>query len=151
MNKRAVIFSLYILILLFSSFQVKEDDVFTLTVNVTDLRNSTGVVQFALYNDEDSFPDEHYKRQYRILNAEIVSGASTVTFKDLPAGIYAVNILHDEDEDGEIRKGIILPREGIGFSNYQSIGFTNRPAFKRASFSLLGNKELDVKIIYLLK
>ena len=76
---------------------------------------------------------------------------SNTTFKDFPAGIYAVNILHDEDEDGEIKKGIILPREGIGFSNYQSIGFTNRPAFKRASFSLLGNKELDVKIIYLLK
>jgi uncharacterized protein (DUF2141 family) len=60
-----------------------------------------------------------------------------------------VNILHDENENGQIDKGFILPIEGVGFSNYQSIGFTNRPNFLNASFELRSNKTIGVKIIYL--
>jgi len=60
-----------------------------------------------------------------------------------------LNILHDEDKDGKIKKGIILPKEGIGFSNYQTIGFSNRPTFTKASFKLNGDKEMLIKIIYL--
>ncbi|MDI1353782.1 MAG: DUF2141 domain-containing protein [bacterium] len=76
-------------------------------------------------------------------------GTSKVTFSNLPQGRYAVNILHDENENGEIDKGFILPIEGIGFSNYNSIGLTNRPNFSKASFDLNCNKKLAIKIIYL--
>jgi len=31
---------------------------------------------------------------------------------------YAINILHDEDNNGKIKKGFVLPKEGMGFSNY---------------------------------
>ena len=122
---------------------------FVLTVEVTDLRNSKGVVQFALYNEEDAFPDEHYRKYYRKLTAKIVDEVSEITFENLPAGKYAVNILHDEDANGRIKKGVILPKEGIGFSNYQSIGITNRPAFQKASFELESDKKINIKIIYL--
>lgn len=149
MRKAIVFMQLQLIVMLFSSFHHKEETTFPLTVKVKDLRNSKGVVQFALYNDADSFPDEHYKSYYRKLTAKIANGVSMVTFENLPPGKYAVNILHDEDGDGKIKKGIILPKEGIGFSNYQSIGLSNKPAFKKASFDLSGNKELDVKIIYL--
>jgi uncharacterized protein (DUF2141 family) len=42
-------------------------------------------------------------------------------------------------------KDLILPKEGIGFSNYSSIGLTNRPNFKKASFDLFQDKEIKVK------
>lgn len=45
---------------------------------------------------------------------------------------YAVNILHDENANGKIDKGFILPKEGIGFSNYSSVGPMNRPNFSKA-------------------
>jgi uncharacterized protein (DUF2141 family) len=64
-------------------------------------------------------------------------------------GKYAVNILHDENENGEIDKGFILPIEGIGFSNFQSIGFSNRPSFSKASFDLNCDKKIAVKVIYM--
>ena len=149
MKKTMVLIQLYVFIMLFSSFQIIGETTFSLSVKVSDLRNSTGVVQFALYNDEDSFPDEHYKEYYRKQTAKIINGRSEVTFKNLPPGKYAVNILHDENEDGKIKKGIILPKEGIGFSNYESIGLSNRPAFQKASFKLSGDKKIEVKIIYL--
>jgi uncharacterized protein (DUF2141 family) len=138
-----------VLLLMLSSFSIQKQETCSLTVDVSELRNSKGTVQFALYNSEDAFPDEHYKKYFKKLTGEIVNGASTVTFENLQEGKYAVNILHDENNDGKIKKGIILPKEGIGFSNFQSIGFSNRPTFSKASFSVLSDKNIKVKIIYL--
>ena len=122
---------------------------YSLTVEVNELRNSTGTVLFALYNREDAFPDEHYSKYLKKLKGQIVNGSASVTFENLPAGKYAVNILHDENNDGKIKKGLIMPKEGIGFSNFQSIGFSNRPSFAKASFNLNGATKIKVKIIYM--
>jgi uncharacterized protein (DUF2141 family) len=138
-----------LIIVLFSSFNIQPQETSSLTVDVSELRNSKGTVQFALYIREDAFPDENYKKCFRKLTGVIVNGTSTVTFENLPEGKYAVNILHDENNDGKIKKGIILPKEGIGFSNFQSIGFSNRPTFSKASFSVLNDKKIKVKILYL--
>jgi uncharacterized protein (DUF2141 family) len=56
--------------------------------------------------------------------------------------------LHDEDGNEKIKKGFVLPKEGIGFSNYQSIGIGNKPNFKKASFEVDSDKTVSVKIIY---
>ncbi len=148
MKSILLIIFLNILFNLFSSFQKQEVEMFPLTVKVEGLRNSKGVVQFALYNSNEIFPDEHYKNYYRRASAKIVNGTSTITFANLPAGKYAVNILHDENNDGKIKKGFILPVEGIGFSNYQSIGISNRLVFQKASFELLDDTKMNVRIIY---
>ena len=138
------------LLISFSSFiPAERTKGFSLTVDVNELRNSTGTVLFALYNREDAFPDEHYTKYLKKITGKIVNGSATVTFENLPAGNYAVNILHDENNDGKIMKGLILPKEGIGFSNFQSIGFSNRPSFAKASFNLSGDTKIRIKIIYM--
>jgi uncharacterized protein (DUF2141 family) len=138
------------LIILFSAFNKQsENPGFSLTVEVNELRNDDGVVVFALYNREDAFPDEDYKKYLEISTGTISNSSAIVTFKCLPPGKYAVNILHDENEDGEIEKGFLLPKEGIGFSNYEKIGFSNRPKFSNASFNLNENKSIRVKVIYM--
>ena len=131
------------------SFAKPNAETFSLTIEVKNLRNEKGVVQFALYNKDGSIPDEDYENYYKIVKGEIVNGSSTITFKNIPTGKYAVNILHDENKNGKIDKGFILPIEGIGFSNFQSIGLTNRPNFSKASFELKGNKTINVKVIYM--
>jgi len=133
----------------FCSFSENQAETYTLTVKVENLRNSKGVVQFALYNKDNSIPDEDYKKYYRLEKAKIVNGKSEITFKSLPQGKYAVNILHDENNNGKIDKGLLLPKEGIGFSNYQSIGLKNRPNFSKASFELNTDKTISVRIIYM--
>ncbi|MBK6275843.1 MAG: DUF2141 domain-containing protein [Saprospirales bacterium] len=135
--------------LTFYSFVNSNEDTYSLTIDVKNLRNAKGVVQFALYNKDGSIPDEDYENYYKIVKGEIVNGSSTITFKNIPSGKYAVNIVHDENKNGKIDKGFILPKEGIGFSNFQSIGLTNRPNFSKASFELKGNKTINVKVIYM--
>ena len=131
------------------SFTKPNAETFSLIIDVKNLRNEKGVVQFALYNKDGSIPDEDYENYYKIVKGEIVNGSSTITLKNIPSGKYAVNILHDENKNGKIDKGFILPIEGIGFSNFQSIGLTNRPNFSRASFELKENKTINVKVIYM--
>jgi uncharacterized protein (DUF2141 family) len=140
---------LFLMVILLSSFNCEQIETVSLTVKVEDLRNAKGNVQFALYNKEGSIPDEKYKKYYQKRTSEIVNHSSTITFKNLPIGTYAVNILHDEDRDGEIDKGWILPIEGIGFSNFQSINISNRPNFSKASFSLKKDTFINVKVIYM--
>jgi uncharacterized protein (DUF2141 family) len=148
--KRAIItIHLILIILLLSSFNSKKDVAFHLTIEVDGLRNSNGTVLFALYNRVDAFPDEHYKKCIKKLTCKIIEESATVTFESLPEGNYAISILHDENSDGKINRGLLLPKEGIGFSNYESIGFSNRPAFPKASFNLNSDMKLKVKIVYL--
>ena len=125
------------------------DTSLSLTVKVDQLRNSNGVVQFTLYNKEGSIPDEHFENYYRQLKANIVNNSSSITFNNIPAGTYAINILHDENRDGKIDKGWFLPVEGIGFSNFKSISPLNRPNFKKAKFDLKATASVKVNIIYM--
>ncbi len=139
----------FALAVLLYSFINQKPETFSLTIEVNELRNSYGVVQFALYNRDGTIPDENYKKCCLVVKGKIKNGSSKITFNNLPQGKYAVNILHDENENGQIDKGFILPIEGVGFSNFQSIGFTNRPNFSKASFELRSNKTIGVKIIYM--
>lgn len=136
-------------LLTLSSFVEQKEETFSLTIEVKGLRNSKGVVKFALYNKDGTIPDEDYINYYKVLNGEINNNVSVISFHNLPPGKYAVNILHDENQNGKIDKGFILPIEGIGFSNFKTIGFGNRPTFSKAKFELKENKTVQVKVIYM--
>ena len=125
-----------------------QNERYTLTIMVEGLRNSKGVVQFTLYNKEGSIPDTKFKAFYKMEKAKISNGVSTISFTGLPKSRYAINILHDENENGKLDKGLVLPTEGIGFSNYTNIGLSNRPNFSKASFELDSDATVSVKIIY---
>jgi len=140
------------IIFMLVSFQnAPQQDHYTLTIKVDDLRNSKGVVQFALYNRDGTIPDENFESYLLLETTKINNESASITFSHLPKGRYAVNILHDENENGKIDKKFLLPipKEGIGFSNYQSIGLNNRPNFSKASFLLSKNSTKKIKIIYL--
>lgn len=126
----------------------KNPESHSLTVHVKNLRNSNGILQVNLYNKEDSIPDQKLEKIFKIAKAQIVNQSSFVVFKDLPPGRYAVHILHDENSNGKIDKGLVLPVEGVGLSNFESIGLANRPNFSKASFELKGDKTITVKVIY---
>jgi uncharacterized protein (DUF2141 family) len=126
-----------------------EQQTYTLIIKVNGLRNSTGVVQFAIYNKDGTIPDKNYTKYFKKKIAKITECSASVTFKNLPKDNYAINILHDENRNGKIDKKFIKPIEGVGFSNYTSIGLTNRPNFQKASFDLKSDMIQKVKIIYL--
>ncbi|WP_421812395.1 DUF2141 domain-containing protein [Flagellimonas sp.] len=120
----------------------------SLTVKVEGLRNSKGLVQYALYDHEGSLPDQKFKKYHQIRTSTISDGKSSTTFSDLTPGTYAISVLHDENKDGKIEMGLLLPKEGIGFSNFKTIGLSNRPNFVKASFVLAKDSVIVVNMVY---
>jgi len=121
---------------------------FNITVSVDNLRNSKGVVQFNLYNKDGTIPDKNFNKYFQKKVVKIKNHSATAIFTNIPKGRYAIGILHDENKNGKIDKGFMLPKEGIGFTNYKKINLLNKPNFKNASFMLDSNVTKKIKIIY---
>ena len=132
--------------ILFSVLIVQAD---TLTVITTGLRSEQGRVQFSLYNKDGTIPDKALNKYYQMQRVSISDRQAKVVFKDLPKGRYAVNIFHDENNNRKIDKGLFLPKEGIGLSNFKTIDFFHLPDFKKASFLLDCDKKIQIKTSYL--
>ncbi len=120
----------------------------TLTVIVTGLENNHGEVQCSLYNKEGTIPDKELNKYYKMQRVSINGTQVKVIFKNLPKGRYAVNVFHDENNNSIIDKGLLMPEEGVGLSNFKTINFFHLPNFKKASFLLAEDKEIQMKIIY---
>lgn len=128
---------------------VKRDS-YSLTIKTEGLKNSKGAIVFSMYNKDGSIPDQKFKKYYRKEIASIVNEKSEITFNNLPQDLYAITILHDENNNGKIDTKFMLPlpNEGVGFSNYDDFGLNNRPNFKNASFNLNKDTIIVVKVIY---
>lgn len=146
-NPTLIIWTVF-LFLLFTSFSNHADKTFSLTNEVETPKNAEGIVQFELYNKENAIPDEYFKKCYELLSTNILNGSSTMIFGGILIGKYAVKILHDENNNAKIDNGFIPPKAGIGFSDYQTIGLSNRQNFAKASFILNCDKEMMIKVIY---
>lgn len=146
-NSKLILGLIFGFLLLFSIEAISQET-HSLSVKVRNLRNSDGKVLFALYNKDGTVPDQKMEKYFKKKVAVINSESAEVTFHDLPKARYAVFILHDENENGEIDKRFLLPTEGVGYSNYRNLGLRNRPNFKDASFLLKDDFSTEVKVIY---
>lgn len=128
--------------------QASQENLYSLRVEADNFRNSKGVAQFAIYNEDGTIPDEKLKKYFRKEVGEIQDGKSSVTFKNLPKGRYAVTLLHDENSNEEIDKTFFFPKEGFGLTNFDKISLSNRPDFSKASFELNEDAVKKIKLIY---
>lgn len=137
-------------IFIFGSTQAQSnwDNSYSLHVEVDNFRNSKGVAQFAIYNRDGTIPDEKLKRYFKKEVRQIHGGKSSVTFKNLPQGNYAVTVHHDENSNGVIDKIFFYPKEGFGISNFMEISLSNRPDFSKACFELKEDAAKKIKLIY---
>lgn len=88
----------------------------TVTITITDLRNTDGVVMACMTTKENIFPKcRRDPNSYR--TTVRANGTVTIRFNDVKPGEYAIAVLHDENEDGKANRVLgMAPREGYGFS-----------------------------------
>jgi uncharacterized protein (DUF2141 family) len=98
-----------------------------LSVTVKDLRNRKGDLVFGVFTQADGFPNVKAKSVYwEVKPAD--AGAVTFTTR-LPPGRYAAGVLHDENRNGDMDKGLGgFPLEGYGVTN------NPKPRFRKATF-----------------
>jgi len=132
--------SLVILDLMLAAFSAQAAE---LRVTVTGVRSEAGELLIGLYETAKGFegaianadrsglmPDPN-----RIVGVALraSSGAQQAIFAQLPAGRYAVIVVHDENDNGRLDANAIgVPMEGYGFSN-DARGFLSAPSFDAAA------------------
>ena len=117
-----------------------------LVIEVDGFRNLNGELAIAIYNSSESFNSE--TTYYLDTAVAITSNTMVVTFDAMDPDTYAVSILHDEDESGDMDMGgflNLIPQEGFGFSNNPEISFSE-PAYSVCKFDLDEGLSLSVPI-----
>jgi uncharacterized protein (DUF2141 family) len=101
-----------------------------LYVTVSNVRNSHGHIRLAVCTPQ-TFLRADCPFQ---ASAPARVGSVTLCVEDVAPGVYAVQVFHDEDDSGRIRRSFLgIPEEGFGFSNDASVLF-GAPHFTDAAF-----------------
>ena len=104
-----------------------------LTVTITDIREAKGSLMVAVVNS-----DAAWNNQAKPVAAQKVAaakGESDAEVPDLPAGNYAVQVMHDENGNDKLDTNFLgIPTEGYGFSNNPNV--MRRAHFDEARFEV---------------
>ena len=111
----------------------------TLTVEpAIQLRNSKGSFRCALFASGEGFPNQ-YEKAAMTASPAIVAGRAVCSFSSVPAGNYAVSVLHDENNNMKMDNAQTgMPLEGFGSSNDVAPGPMSPPKFQDAIFKMGG-------------
>lgn len=104
-----------------------------LDLTVTDLRTQQGSLRIAVADSEAGWSDTEKAVAGTVRKAQ--GTVQEFHFPDLPPGSYAVMVMHDENDNGELDSNFMgMPVEGYGFSN--NPGVMRKPTFEEARFEL---------------
>src|ERR1700752_2622700 len=121
----------------------------TLKINITNLRSSAGSIVLAFYNTQESFSKEEPLFRRTVSKATFKNGIVSVTYTDIKPGTYGIAMLDDENGNIKMDYGLILPKEGFGFSEYWHTGLT-KPTLDKFDFILKNEpKTVEIKVKYM--
>ncbi len=104
----------------------------TVAVNILGFESNQGTVMVGLYNEEGDFLKEYHQSA----SSDINDKKASVTFTDIPDGVYAVSCYHDEDANGELNFFMgMYPTEDTGTSNNAPARF-GPPKWEDAKFEV---------------
>lgn len=104
----------------------------SVAVTITGFDSNNGNVKIGLYNSEDSF----LKSPFKAATKPVVGEKVQITFTNIPEGVYAISVFHDEDADHIFDMYLgLLPAEDYGTSNNAFNPF-GPPQWKNAVFEV---------------
>ena len=87
----------------------------SISFNIEGVNSNNGKLFVALYKGEEGYESGNPVKYDAIPAKE---GTVSVIFNDVEQGEYAIQVFHDENNDGKMGKNFIgMPTEGYGFSN----------------------------------
>jgi uncharacterized protein (DUF2141 family) len=117
-----------------------------LIIHTADLRNHDGQLIFGVFKTADGFPSAEKKS----VNWQVKPASSDGVFEcDLPPGVYAASVLHDENSNGDMDFNVAgVPTEGYGVTNNPKPNF-RKAKFDEATFTLpAGGATMTISIQY---
>ena len=120
------------------------------TIQLTGFRNQTGKALVALFTSKKGYPEKG-KLAFKRRAARISKHRARIVFKEIPAGEFAVVVLHDEDGDKKMNKNFLgMPQEGWGVSRNPKTKM-RPPTWNESALRLAPGKRVrvDIKMKYL--
>lgn len=119
----------------------------SLTVGATGLRR--GKLGCMLFDQRRGFPNK-VELSARNQRVRIVDSKAECLFDKLPAGRYAVALMHDENGNGKLDTSFFgSPQEGYGFSNGAKAHAFSPATFEEARFTLPSAHDvISIPIVY---
>jgi uncharacterized protein (DUF2141 family) len=116
-----------------------------LTLVVDGVRNTRGVIGVLLFNSPEGWP-EHVASAFISVAVPAQAPVTVMTIHDLPAGVYAIVVLHDENSNMKLdRTWFGKPKEQWGMSNNPRF-FLSAPSFDSARFTLAASEEMYIAL-----
>ena len=108
-----------------------------LIVTITDIREAQGSLMVAVTNSDAGWNNQ--AKPVAAQKVTAVKGELTLNFAGLPAGHYAVQVMHDQNDNGKLDANFLgIPSEGYGFSNNPNV--MRRAHFDEARFEVGAGK-----------
>ena len=114
-------------------------------VTVKGIENTNGNVEIGIYNSKSIFPVFGKELQEAKLKPT-KKGSLSYTFENLPNGMYAIAVWHDENGNQKLDKNFFgVPKENYGFS-MNIYGTFGPPDFDDVSFKVEKGKVVKLTI-----
>lgn len=135
----------FLLISLFFALEtLAQSNQTSLQVSISGASSDAGSIRILVFSKPSGFPDQ-VKQAVRSISLPPKSGKASFKLTDLPAGTYAIGIIHDQDNNGKLSTNAVgYPTEKFGFSNNPKVYF-GPPAFEKAAF-VLGKTAVSLEI-----
>lgn len=120
-----------------------------ITINVSNIDVSRSGNIMVMIFSERGFPKQH--QQALASQTQLVMKAEHSFTFNITEQEFAIKVLHDENQDGKVTKNWtgIYPKEGLGFSNKQKVGFTGPPVYQKSKINLHTTpSNLAIALIY---
>ena len=116
----------------------------SLQVSISGASSDAGSIRILVFSKPSGFPDQ-VKQAVRSISLPSKSGKASFKLTDLPAGTYAIGVIHDQDNNGKLSTNAVgYPTEKFGFSNNPKVYF-GPPSFEKAAF-VLGKTPISLEI-----
>ncbi len=103
----------------------------TIQLQIDNIESDKGQMLIGLYDSEDNWLSKIYVGKV----AKITEGSAEITFENVPLGVYAISVFHDEDNNGKLKTFLGIPTESTGSSNNAPARF-GPPKWEDAKFTL---------------
>jgi len=114
----------------------------TIEVSMSGFDSNDGTAMIAVYDSEENFLEKRLLGEI----SEIENNEAKVTFSDVPDGMYAVSVFHDEDDNGKLNMMMgFYPSEATGTSNNAPARF-GPPKWEDAKFEVKNGQHINQQI-----
>jgi uncharacterized protein (DUF2141 family) len=117
-----------------SSAQSPGNQTCKVLVHIDGFRNQKGNAGVTVFKSPDGWPENNVKSFFH--TGHPFTGDKATVELQLPAGRYAIAVLHDENSNHKLDRNFVgWPKEGFGFSNNPKVGMS-APSFDTAAIPI---------------